>query len=59
MKTRENTGRPVTVEIGKNYLVETKYGAIVSTDEKILEGREKGVVPLLRDGYAAERIADI
>lgn len=57
---RENTQRPITVEIGTNYLVGTKYEAIVSTVESILEGKgKKGVIPPLWDGRAAERIVDI
>ena len=57
---RENTERPVTVELGTNYLVGTDPAAILATSAEILSGRgKKGTVPPLWDGHAAERIADI
>ena len=57
---RENTERPVTVEIGTNYLAGTKPDAILAAAREILSGRgKKGVVPPLWDGRAAERIVDI
>jgi UDP-N-acetylglucosamine 2-epimerase (non-hydrolysing) len=57
---RENTERPVTVDIGTNYLVGTKKEAIIAAAIEILSGRgKKGKVPPLWDGKAADRIADI
>jgi UDP-N-acetylglucosamine 2-epimerase (non-hydrolysing) len=57
---RENTERPVTVEIGTNYLVGTRPEAILSTAQDILGGRaKKGVVPMHWDGKAAVRISEI
>jgi UDP-N-acetylglucosamine 2-epimerase (non-hydrolysing) len=57
---RENTERPVTVEIGTNYLAGTKPDAILTAAREILSGRgKKGAVPQLWDGRAAERIVDI
>jgi len=57
---RENTERPVTVEIGTNYLAGTKREGILSVAREILSGNaKKGSVPPLWDGKAAERIADI
>jgi len=57
---RENTERPITVEIGTNYLIGTKFDMIVSTVENIIAGKGKnGIVPPLWDGRAAERIVDI
>jgi UDP-N-acetylglucosamine 2-epimerase (non-hydrolysing) len=57
---RENTERPVTVDIGTNYLVGTKKEAIISAAVEILSGRgKKGKLPPLWDGKAADRIADI
>jgi UDP-N-acetylglucosamine 2-epimerase (non-hydrolysing) len=57
---RENTERPVTVEIGTNYLAGTKREEIISVAREILSGNaKKGSVPPLWDGAAAERIADI
>ena len=57
---RENTERPVTVEIGTNYLAGTNREGILSVAYEILSGNaKKGSVPPLWDGIAAERIADI
>ncbi len=57
---RENTERPITVDIGTNYLVGTRPEAILSAAGEILCGRaKKGTVPQLWDGHAAERIVDI
>jgi UDP-N-acetylglucosamine 2-epimerase (non-hydrolysing) len=57
---RDNTERPVTVEMGTNYLVGTRPEAILSTAQDILDGKAKrGAVPILWDGHAAARISDI
>ena len=57
---RENTERPVTVDIGTNYLAGTRPEAILAISRQILSGKmKKGTVPPLWDGRAAERIADI
>jgi UDP-N-acetylglucosamine 2-epimerase (non-hydrolysing) len=57
---RENTERPVTVEVGTNYLAGTNPEAILAASGEILSGKaKKGRVPPLWDGKAAERIADI
>jgi UDP-N-acetylglucosamine 2-epimerase (non-hydrolysing) len=57
---RENTERPVTVDIGTNYLVGTRPETILSVAREILSGnRKSGVTPPLWDGHAAERIVDI
>lgn len=57
---RENTERPVTVDIGTNYLVGTRPEAILTASREILSGRgKKGAVPPLWDGQAAERIVDV
>ena len=57
---RENTERPVTVDIGTNHLVGTTPSAILAASREILAGKgKKGVVPPLWDGRAAERIVDI
>ena len=57
---RENTERPVTVEIGTNYLVGTKPEAIRLVASEILAGKaKKGTIPDLWDGRAAERIAKV
>jgi UDP-N-acetylglucosamine 2-epimerase (non-hydrolysing) len=57
---RENTERPVTVEIGTNYLVGTRPDVILSAAQDILDGRaKKGSVPMHWDGKAAARISKI
>jgi UDP-N-acetylglucosamine 2-epimerase (non-hydrolysing) len=57
---RENTERPVTVDVGTNYLVGTSPGAILAASGEILSGKgKKGAVPPLWDGHAAERIVDV
>ena len=57
---RENTERPITVEVGTNQLVGTDPLKVVPAAREILAGRsKKGGLPELWDGRAAERIADI
>ncbi len=55
---RENTERPVTVDIGTNYMVGTDPGKIREAASVILAGKgKKGKVPEMWDGEAADRIA--
>ena len=57
---RENTERPVTVEIGTNFLVGRNLGRLRETVGCILSGKmKKGSVPPLWDGHAAGRIVDV
>jgi UDP-N-acetylglucosamine 2-epimerase (non-hydrolysing) len=57
---RENTERPVTVEMGTNRIVGTDTGAIVASYREILAGRgNRGAQPPLWDGQAARRIVEI
>jgi UDP-N-acetylglucosamine 2-epimerase (non-hydrolysing) len=57
---RETTERPVTVDIGTNYLAGTRTEAILAASREILSGNaKKGDIPPLWDGQAAERIVDI
>ncbi len=54
---RENTERPITVEMGSNVLAGNRPGAIMEAFERTLAGkRRRGQVPPLWDGRAAERI---
>jgi len=57
---RNNTERPVTVELGTNVIVGQDRTRLSSALLKIVEGKaKKGTVPPLWDGHAAERIAEI
>lgn len=57
---RENTERPITVDIGTNVLVGPKADRIIQETEKIISGYgKKGKIPHLWDGKAAERIVKI
>ncbi|MBN1105230.1 MAG: UDP-N-acetylglucosamine 2-epimerase (non-hydrolyzing) [Deltaproteobacteria bacterium] len=60
LTVRENTERPVTVDMGTNTLVGRDMDRLKKEIENILDGHGKGGrVPPLWDGRAAERIADI
>jgi UDP-N-acetylglucosamine 2-epimerase (non-hydrolysing) len=57
---RENTERPITIEIGTNHLVGTNTGQILSEGREALRsGPSSGKVPELWDGRAAERIVKV
>jgi len=57
---RENTERPITVELGTNYLAGTSPETILSAAWEILSGNaKKGTIPPLWDGHAAERIVEV
>ena len=57
---RENTERPVTVEIGSNQLVGTDPKRIVAAYMDVMNGRlREPRIPPLWDGRAAERIVQI
>lgn len=57
---RENTERPITIELGTNKLVGTNPEKIKQSAFEILETSEQKVakIPPLWDGHAAERICD-
>ncbi len=58
---RASTERPVTVELGTNYLLsDLDPKTVDSLVEKVLRGKAKsGTIPPLWDGHAAVRIAEI
>jgi UDP-N-acetylglucosamine 2-epimerase (non-hydrolysing) len=57
---RNNTERPITVEIGTNHLAGTTHAAIVAaTREALSDASKSGCVPPLWDGATAVRVVDI
>lgn len=57
---RNNTERPVTVDIGTNHLIGTDINLVKDTAFKILKGaKKKGSIPELWDGKTANRVANI
>jgi UDP-N-acetylglucosamine 2-epimerase (non-hydrolysing) len=56
---RENTERPITVEMGSSRLVGSNTSAILAAVDEILAGPPRsGTVPEIWDGHATERIAN-
>jgi UDP-N-acetylglucosamine 2-epimerase (non-hydrolysing) len=55
---RENTERPITLEIGTNQLLGTKPEVLLAEAKRVLEGKTKrnSEIPPLWDGKAAVRI---
>jgi UDP-N-acetylglucosamine 2-epimerase (non-hydrolysing) len=57
---RENTERPITVELGTNIVAGTRKREILAACRVQLDGPRKGrTVPPLWDGRASERIWDV
>jgi UDP-N-acetylglucosamine 2-epimerase (non-hydrolysing) len=57
---RDNTERPVTVEVGTNHLAGTDVENVYNTVSNVLEGYfKKGSFPELWDGNAAVRIVGV
>ena len=56
---RENTERPVTVEIGTNILAGTSAEGIRSATRRQLEGKVRGSIPEAWDGKSAQRILEV
>ncbi len=60
LTVRENTERPITVEMGTNVIVGQDMDLLSAAVSRILEGKGKtGTIPPLWDGQAGERIAEI
>ncbi len=59
LTVRENTERPVTVEVGTNQIVGTDTQRILDAYQRVREGKIAGQIPELWDGHAAERIVDL
>ena len=57
---RHNTERPITCEVGTNFIVGNQRDAILRQATKVLRGDvPRGRVPEQWDGRAAERIVDV
>ena len=60
LTVRENTERPITVDLGTNILVGRDMRVLEDNARKIIFGEVKeGCIPPLWDGHAAERIVTI
>ena len=60
LTVRNNTERPITVEIGTNQLIGTDFNNVIEASKKILLGQIKiGTIPELWDGNTASRISSI
>jgi UDP-N-acetylglucosamine 2-epimerase (non-hydrolysing) len=57
---RDNTERPITIEMGTNTLAGNRKEDIISCYRQIMEnGKSDSAIPPKWDGKAAERIVDI
>jgi UDP-N-acetylglucosamine 2-epimerase (non-hydrolysing) len=56
---RENTERPITIEMGNNELVQLNASLIFKRMAEKLKSAQKGKIPPLWDGHATERILEI
>lgn len=55
---RENTERPITTEIGTNFLVGKNHDRLINAAELIIDGHwREGQIPELWDGQTGDRIA--
>ncbi len=60
LTVRENTERPITVQIGTNEIIGTDTELLITQSKKILNGQwKKGEIPKYWDGRTAERIVKI
>lgn len=57
---RENTERPITVDLGTNVLIGSDRGLLLRSVDDVMRGRfKRGQVPDLWDGRAAGRIVEV
>jgi len=56
---RENTERPVTIEVGTNILAGTSASGIREATRRQLESKREAAIPETWDGRSAERILDV
>jgi UDP-N-acetylglucosamine 2-epimerase (non-hydrolysing) len=57
---RENTERPITLEVGSNRLVGSDPSKIIAAYREIITGTAaNSEIPPLWDGHAAERIVEV
>jgi UDP-N-acetylglucosamine 2-epimerase (non-hydrolysing) len=57
---RENTERPVTIEIGTNEIIGNDFDRLAKEVKRAVSGRwKRGNIPPLWDGKASDRIAEI
>ena len=60
LTVRENTERPITINLGTNKLIGIDYGMILQEVDLVLAGNSKEhTIPDLWDGKAANRISTI
>ncbi|MDY0093670.1 MAG: UDP-N-acetylglucosamine 2-epimerase (non-hydrolyzing) [Candidatus Vecturithrix sp.] len=60
LTVRDNTERPVTVDVGTNTLVGQDMALLREETRRVLDGKErKGMIPPLWEGKAGARIAEI
>ena len=60
LTVRENTKRPITVQVGTNTLVGRNMARLKTEVDRILVGTGKaGRIPPLWDGKASERLANV
>ena len=59
LTVRENTERPITIEMGNNELVQLNASLISKRMVEKLNSDKKGIIPPLWDGHATERILEI
>ena len=59
MTVRENTERPITIEMGNNELIQLNGELISKRMVEKLKSDKKGTIPPLWDGHATERILEI